>query len=196
MKFVCLECDRVMDFSERQLPGDGTLAAVFECRGCKREMAMLANEMETRFVSSMGVKIGGREVPEQPMELTRSGLAGGRDDAFAEEQGPGGARGAGGSGSSGSPNLAGDIPVGDSSAPAVGSAEARGAADPGDVAAATPPPRIVWTEASMARLEKVPTFVRGMVKRIYTDYARERGIHEITPEVMSTARVDLGLEGM
>jgi hypothetical protein len=35
-----------------------------------------------------------------------------------------------------------------------------------------------------------------MVKRIYTDYARERGLSEITPEVMDRARSDLGLEGM
>jgi len=46
------------------------------------------------------------------------------------------------------------------------------------------------------RLENVPRFVRGMVKRIYTDYAREQGIPEITPEVMDRARSDLGLEGM
>jgi hypothetical protein len=35
-----------------------------------------------------------------------------------------------------------------------------------------------------------------MVKRIYGDYARERGIGVITPEVMDRARSDLGLEGM
>jgi hypothetical protein len=35
-----------------------------------------------------------------------------------------------------------------------------------------------------------------MVKRIYTDYARERGIALITPDVMDSARTDLGLEGM
>jgi Proto-chlorophyllide reductase 57 kD subunit len=42
----------------------------------------------------------------------------------------------------------------------------------------------------------VPGFVRGMVKRIYADYARDRGIGSITPEIMDRARVDLGLEGM
>jgi hypothetical protein len=35
-----------------------------------------------------------------------------------------------------------------------------------------------------------------MVKRIYTDYAKEHGISEITPAVMDRARSDLGLEGM
>ncbi len=42
----------------------------------------------------------------------------------------------------------------------------------------------------------MPRVVRGMVKRIYTDYARERGIREVTPAVMDSARADLGLEGM
>jgi hypothetical protein len=35
-----------------------------------------------------------------------------------------------------------------------------------------------------------------MVKRIYTDYAVERGLTEISPEVMDRARAELGLEGM
>ena len=35
-----------------------------------------------------------------------------------------------------------------------------------------------------------------MVKKIYSDYARERAIEEITPEVMDRARAELGLEGM
>lgn len=187
MKFLCLECDEIMDFAERQLPGDGTLAAVFQCGGCRREMAMLANEMETRFVSSMGVKIGGRELPEQPMELTRSGLEGGREDAFTEPDAGANLAGDIPAGA----NLAGDIPAG---ANLTGDVPPRPAADVSTEPSA--PPRPVWTDASIARLERVPTFVRGMVKRIYTDYARERGIEEITPEVMSTARSDLGLEGM
>ena len=48
----------------------------------------------------------------------------------------------------------------------------------------------------MERLAKVPNFVTGMVKRIYTEYARDHGITEITPAVMDTARTELGLEGM
>lgn len=166
MKFLCLDCDEVMQFAERQLPGDGTLAAVFGCPTCDHEVAMLTNPMETQFVSSMGVEIGGREVPEQPMELVRGNLAEGRDDAFADA----------------------DVPPaeGGSAAPAAAGAE-PGAASSG---------RVEWTDDAVARLGRVPSFVRGMVKRIYTDYARERGIPAITPEVMDRARSDLGLEGM
>ncbi len=154
MKFLCLDCDTVMDFAERQVPGDGTLAAVFKCGSCDREMAMLTNPMETQLVSSLGVKIGGREVPAQPMELARTSLEGGREDAFA---------------------LSEDIPLATSEA-------ATG--------------RVVWTSDAAGRLERVPSFVRGMVKRIYSDWAREQGVSEITPEVMDRARTELGLEGM
>jgi len=54
----------------------------------------------------------------------------------------------------------------------------------------------VWSGAAQERLSHVPTFVRGMVKRIYADYAVQHGITEITPDVMDRARGDLGLEGM
>ena len=62
-----------------------------------------------------------------------------------------------------------------------------------DVAA---PARPVWSAGAVDRLSRVPSFVRGMVKRIYTDYAVERGIADITPDVMDRARSDLGLEEM
>ncbi len=150
MKFLCIGCDEVMGFVERQLPGDGTLAAVFSCKTCGREMAMLTNPMETQLVSSMGVKIGGREVRAQPLEATRSGLEGGRREAFREAEPPARRR----------------------------------------------PPPVEWSPEAVERLGRVPGFVRGMVKRIYTDYAREREIRTLTPEVMDTARAELGLEGM
>lgn len=53
-----------------------------------------------------------------------------------------------------------------------------------------------FNDASQERLARVPNFVRGMVKRLYTEYAVERGISEITPDVMDRARTELGLEGM
>jgi hypothetical protein len=53
-----------------------------------------------------------------------------------------------------------------------------------------------WSPEALARLERVPGFVRGMVKRIYRDYAAERRIGLITPAIMDRARAELGLEGM
>ncbi len=172
MKFLCVECDKVMDFAERQIPGDGTLAAVFTCGSCDREIAMLTNPMETQLISSLGVKIGGRDVPAQPMELARTSLEGGRDDAFV---------------------LSEDIPL-TSGESALTSGESALAS--GEGAGAAAPVRVVWTPEATGRLERVPSFVRGMVKRIYTDWAREKGVSEITPESMDRARTELGLEGM
>lgn len=147
MKFLCVECDRQMGLAERELPGDGTLAAVFTCPACNRAVAMLTNPMETQLVASLGVRIGGRTVPEQPLELTRAAIEGGKADAFED-------------------------------------APARSASHPR------------WDDAARERLERVPAFVRGMVQRIYTDYAAEHGIAVVTPEVMDRARSELGLEGM
>src|SRR5438093_2304948 len=148
MKFLCVECDRQMAFEERRLPGDGTLAAAFKCPGCGRVVALLTNPMETQLVASLGVKIGGRTIDEQPLETVRSMVASGREDAFTD-----------------------DAKRESGSAPA-------------------------WSAEAQDRLARVPGFVRGMVKRIYADYAKQRGIAEITPAVMDTARTDLGLEGM
>lgn len=148
MKFLCVACDEQMQLEERALPGDGTLAVAFSCPSCNSVVAMLTNPMETRLVSSLGVKIGGEEVPEQPLQGVRSGLSKGRVDAFADESG------------------------------AVG------------------PPVVQWSLEAVERLNAVPRFVRGMVKRLYVEYARERGICEITPGVMDEARAELGLEGM
>lgn len=147
MKFLCIECDRQMTFEEREIPGDGTLGVTFKCPACGRSIAMLTNPMETQLVSSLGVVIGGRTVPEQPMELVRTAVAGGKDEAFA---------------------------------------------DVGTVAAGA----VRWEAPATERLKRVPSFVRGMVKRIYSDYAAERGIAVITEDVMDTARKELGLEGM
>ncbi|CAN5875268.1 hypothetical protein BH20GEM1_BH20GEM1_12210 [soil metagenome] len=152
MKFLCLGCDQVMDYAERRLPGDGTMAVVYGCPGCGREIAMLTNPMETRLVSGLGIEVGGRTVPPEPLELARSVDAGGEADAAN-----------GGAG--------------------VGSGTLRAG-------------QVRWSAAARERLLAVPSFVRGMVKRIYGEYAAERDIQEITPEVMDRARTELGLEGM
>jgi proto-chlorophyllide reductase subunit len=148
MKFLCVECDRQMAFEERQLPGDGTLAAAFRCPGCGRVVAMLTNPMETQLVASLGVKIGGSGIAPQPLETVRGMVTTGRDDAFTDD---------------GQRNTE-HVPT--------------------------------WSAEAQERLARVPNFVRGMVKRIYLDYAKDRGIAEITPAVMDTARSELGLEGM
>lgn len=148
MKFLCIDCDAQMVFEDRQQPGDGTFAAAFRCPTCGRRMALLANPMESQLVGSLGVKIGGRELDEQPFEMTRAKMVG-KPDAFDDTE-----------------------------------------------STARKPGPVVWSTQAEERLARAPTFVRGMIKRIYAEYARERGIAEITPEVMDSARTDLGLEDM
>ena len=148
MKFLCLECDAQLTFTERRQPGDGTFAAAFVCPRCGRRIALLANPMETQLVGSLGVRIGGSELDAEPMELTRA-TAVTRDDAFE-------------------------------AAPVVPTSAFR--------------PQ--WSADAQLRLGQVPRFVRGMVKKIYGDFAAEHGIAEITPDVMDRARTELGLEGM
>jgi hypothetical protein len=65
----------------------------------------------------------------------------------------------------------------------------------GSVAAITGP-EPMWTDAALKRLAAAPTFVQGMVRRLYTDYARQKGYTEITPAVMNEARDALGMTGM
>jgi hypothetical protein len=62
--------------------------------------------------------------------------------------------------------------------------------------AATTGPEPMWTDAALKRLAAAPTFVQGMVRRLYTDYARQKGYTEITPAVMTEAREALGMTGM
>ena len=152
MKFLCVECDEQMQFEERQVPGDGTFAAAFRCPKCNRKVAMLANPMETQLVSALGVKVGGRTIDEQPLEMVRSNVMG-KEDAFVD----------GGSGERGTGSR---------------------------------PGRPTWSAEAKDRLSRVPNFVRGMVMKIYGEYAEERGISEITPDVMDRARTELGLEQM
>ncbi len=51
----------------------------------------------------------------------------------------------------------------------------------------------VWTPAALQRLNATPSFVRPMIRQAYTDYARQHGLREITPEVMDAARQALGM---
>ena len=45
-----------------------------------------------------------------------------------------------------------------------------------------------WTEAAQQRLQRVPSFARGMVTRSVEKYAREHGCSEITPEIMKAVK--------
>ena len=49
-------------------------------------------------------------------------------------------------------------------------------------------PALVWADDARARLERIPSFVRAVVAKRIEDWARERGLHEITPELLTEIR--------
>jgi hypothetical protein len=75
MKFLCVACDMAMKFvdTDEPTPGDA-LVAVFRCPRCGTRTALLANPWETQLMRSLGVALGGRVVPHEPLELVRERL--------------------------------------------------------------------------------------------------------------------------
>lgn len=131
MKFLCVACDEAMKFVRTgEAPRGDTLTAVFRCPRCGARTALLANPWETQLVRSLGVALGGRAAPHEPLERVRESLA-----------------------------------------------ECR----------------LLWTEEAERRLERVPGFVRQMVRESVERYARERGRREVTGEVMDEVRSRMGM---
>jgi radical SAM protein with 4Fe4S-binding SPASM domain len=50
------------------------------------------------------------------------------------------------------------------------------------------PPALTWSPEARSRLDRIPSFVRGVVTRRVEDWARERGLHEVTPELLTEIR--------
>lgn len=200
MKFLCVGCDAQMTSVDRAAPEDGTLAIVFACPECRREVAMLANPMETQMVKGLCVEVGGRSTPERPLEGVRAHLGPRRTEDGPPAVGPAtpgespargnvgasgtvGDRGAGGrGGSAGAPGSGDEPEPGDP--PRTGGGPGAGGTGPS------------WSPEAEARLGRVPGFVRGMVRQLYVDWAVEHGVAEITVQMMDRARADVGLEGV
>ena len=49
-------------------------------------------------------------------------------------------------------------------------------------------PALTWSATARARLERIPSFVRGVVTKRVEDWARARGLREITPELLTEIR--------
>ena len=154
MKFLCNDCQQIMEFKDNTPSDDGgSLAIQYACPGCGRSISMVTNPGETQMVRSLGVTIGHEAISTQPepMAMIRESLAGKGVETLALSE--------------------------------------------AEVAVPTGP-EPVWTEAALKRLAAAPTFVQGMVRRLYTDYARQQGYTEITPAIMTEAREELGMTGM
>ena len=63
----------------------------------------------------------------------------------------------------------------------------------GAAAPAGEKPAVVWTEAALARLEKIPDFVRPMARSGIEKYAHDQGLVEIDEAVLDTAKDFFGM---
>ena len=173
MKFLCLECNTAMKFKESKAPEGGSLTAIFECAECFGEVAIYMNPWETQLLKSLDVQLGGRSEEAQPMQMVRSYL---------------------------NQNKASDPPT-DATAQtnATSSAEEPGKCPFTSVVAQafeTPKPEpteLVWSEEALERLNRIPSFVQPMAKAGIEEFAREKGLAEITGEVMDEARGNFGM---
>jgi len=55
-------------------------------------------------------------------------------------------------------------------------------------------PALVWTDAARARVERIPSFVRGVVMGRVEAYARRQGRREITPELLAEVRAAMPID--
>ena len=49
-------------------------------------------------------------------------------------------------------------------------------------------PALVWADAARERMERIPSFVRGVVMQRVEDWARRQGRREVTPELLAEVR--------
>ena len=170
MKFLCVQCDEAMKLEKVGTPEeDGSLGVVFACAACGNRVAMLTNPMETQLVRALDVKIGGRSSPVEPMEFVRNMLA-------SRAEGKVDATGSSAAASGAAPQ---------SKCPF--SAVANLAAERPEMAGCT------WSPEAERRLERIPEFIRPMIRQGIERFAAERGYGRVTEDVMEEARGTLGM---
>jgi DNA-directed RNA polymerase subunit RPC12/RpoP len=165
MKFLCLDCDEPMKLHSTAGPDEGSLNVTFRCPECGFRVAMLTNPFETQMVKSLGVKVGGSSGPAQPFQHITSSMAGAREDVFE-----------------------GDVP---SATDATGRGCPFGAMlneQAGDAA-----PSVTWSPEAEGRVERIPSFIRGMARKAIERFAEAQGHAIITEAVMDEARGALGM---
>jgi Proto-chlorophyllide reductase 57 kD subunit len=210
MKFLCVLCDEAMKLDQVERPGTGSLSVVFACATCGHRMAMLTNPGETQLLRALDVRIGGRSAPAEPLEFVRSMLDSQRE-AGQDAASPGVA-GSAAVPTSGCPfsamaNLAAvEVPACQSEAadrpsaePGVPGTRHRGTQSAGSLGtpnvpvAESPDRQIAWSPEAARRLERIPEFIRPMVRQGIERLAAQRGLRQVTEDVMDEARSTLGL---
>ena len=168
MKFLCVSCDEAMKLRRTEGPNEGSMAVVFECPSCGWETAMLTNTMETQMVRSLGVKIGGKTVPAEPMEMVRGSLHHGNTAPATGDTNSG-------------PSATEDpkCPFSGMVEDAFANKEAAG--------------RIVWTKEAEDRMSRIPFFVQPMAKKGVEMHAIEKGYTEINDDVLDEVKDRFGM---
>ena len=169
MKFLCVDCDEAMKLKETAGPENGSMTVIFGCPKCGRDIAMLTNQMETQMVRSLDVKIGGRSVPAEPMEKIRSSLTYQKEDAeLIEDQ---------------KINQQTESTDSGSKCPFTGMVEE----------AYESTSEIAWTDEAKERLDRIPSFIRSMVRKRIEQHALDNGVKEINAAVLEEVRGQMGM---
>ena len=58
----------------------------------------------------------------------------------------------------------------------------------------TAPMSMAWSSDARARIDRIPSFVRGVVVKRMEDYARERHLTEITLDLLSEVRRSMPID--
>lgn len=172
MKFLCIKCNNFMDYESKEQVDTLRLGITFACTQCGNKVAMVTNPGETQLVSGLGVKIGGRTVPAEPMEFTREALK-------SEDQPT-------------SSTMAADMGKCPFPAMLAGSAfkDSGIAAGLSDNESS---PSVPWTSNAEKRLQNVPSFVRSLARAGIEQYARDNGFAEVNDQVMDEYREKVGM---
>jgi radical SAM protein with 4Fe4S-binding SPASM domain len=57
-----------------------------------------------------------------------------------------------------------------------------------------PEPSLAWSAEARARVERIPSFVRGVVTKRVEDFARREGLAEVTPEILDRIRREMPVD--
>ena len=122
MKFTCIRCNEYMKLMKADNSKGDTVNIIFGCSKCGNQIAMITNSQETQMVKTLGLNIGGNDIPSK-----------------------------------------------------------------------SPKEDITWTEEAEERFKRIPPFVQSMARQSIISYAKEKGIMEITLQVMDEVRERAGM---
>ena len=131
---------------------------------------MVTNPGETQMFSALGVKLGGRTTGPEPFELTRGTLKESVQAPVRTRTEPA------------APSVA--KPEENAEAGKCPFSSMLAGMKEGAVS------KVTWSPEALERMEKIPDFVRPMVKSGIEAFAQKQGYHVITPKVIDESKSD------